>query len=304
VVSVVNKYSLSDTSILDTGAESVVHVLPEQGEVVKIYNEKEGKDVENTARNEYRELENVNRVFGRLSGLQTPTPLELYTNPSAIRMTRCNGEQLLLCLIHRKLSMDTRLVVGRLLATGISAYVDLFDLGLPDCTLSNIVYDEQGHIVSFIDFSPALSRTQKDRFQNPVSFSLGTLIGTTLYELCRPSRIRYIRAWTSMLNLISIVSARVLSSSSHEMDSEKTHRIARTVFTLCSSQGSLFRKTWYRILGGPALFICKRAVYKAIISVNNESIDRPARHPRNRDWWIPSEHLTKYRSEFSVSPNT
>jgi hypothetical protein len=257
-----HSYDLSNASRIGEGCEGTIYALANGLEVMKVYHDGI-EDRKNTARKEYQRLVNATNAFRILDRIQSPTPIELYLDPPAIRMGRCFGTPLLRYLIEHRHVYTEQSDLVRLLSDGIISYVNGCDEGLPDCSIRNLLYDPQNGVLSFLDFSPSSRQPGVDHVNHAIIFSIGSLISSTLYECLLPSSFAVVSSWPRIIFIILAASDRVLTVDSGRTQSVVLGSFSKLIHKYCTTQSGIRNRIAYQMLALPLAAILRYLLRKA-----------------------------------------
>lgn len=207
-----------------------------------------------------REHDHLLRFGQSLAGhplLGCPRPLELVLEPASyVRMERAEGIPMVDYLQEIEVSEDDRRHYATSVAQALSVYVGTFGEPYWDLHFRNMFVHPERRALVLLDFDvpePVQVRRELLGGLNPMDVSLGNLVGSTVFNGCRPNQLRFQRLRRQSVALAAETVASCVKAAGDGSGLAVTLRDLRASASVCfglnAEAGSSTRRMWYRTVG-------------------------------------------------------
>ena len=264
--------------LIGRGSEASVFVNPEQTEVVKRFDRLTRAVGRNKANREFERLTNAWELTHHLENVSVPRPISHESGSDHFRMQFSSGTSLLTYLLENQPDDDHLDRLSSQASHGLCVLNDRNDALQPDCTLDHILVESNGEL-TFVDFGNGSAHFEGIQGSSMKDFA-AELVGSTLYECARPSRIASCGSFRIVGKLIRDVVRKMSGNWDADLDS-RAIALARSR-TMTDTK---MRRLWYAV----SLRIAYRFLFgKKKSSKPNSSISAPLKTVFMIVWDFPS----------------
>lgn len=234
---------------LGSGGQGTVVLDPESMTVYKQFSTLDENPARRLALNEFRCLTRFQQALADQPFVNCPEPLGLDLRNGIIRMSHCPGTRLDRFLAGPSSEASKHLDhIAEQIAIAAARYVEEFDEPYFDLGQHNMIYEPRSGRLCLIDFM-TMGEVRKF-FQpehDPLCFSLGNFLGTSVYHTVRPSTWSDNPLWARVEHLTSNVLSRM--SDDYALSSSMIRDVSTQVYGVWGLYGKPTRLLWYSTMG-------------------------------------------------------
>lgn len=215
----------------------------------KIFKPRAHPDRGEIARREFDRLRLLHRELASVDLVSVPRPVALESDPPVIWMERATGLPMSVLLANRTDPPIEPAEIGGPLARGLTRCLDAIGEPYYDFCPQNVVCDPHEPSLSLVDFGIPRNLPDEVRNMDPLTVSLGTFLGWSLYDLSRPSRLAHLSTGHPYIRTLRAVLDHLDDRA--EMNGVSPDGLSRTAyltFRRLGSGGGRLRGYWYRLL--------------------------------------------------------
>jgi hypothetical protein len=226
------------------GCDGDVQIDASRGLATKTYLHPHAETAIGNARREVDYSARFYEALAGIRGIACPRIIACdFSMPPRIVMERCPGMPLL-DFLSRVGARDRRIpYISSRIRLGLEIYTRLFGEPYYDFCFNNMLFDEDGGTVAFLDF--VIPQGSLDAGQNtPLEASLGWLVGCTCYEMVRPATLALPSTEAHQELMQSVV-----SEFDGRVNIDRVCARAKHALSQMYGAGGALRRNYYRTIG-------------------------------------------------------